>query len=239
MRHRPTKPEETMNDFVLPPPLIVAAPVAGGGRFPVRRIFCVGQNYAAHSREMGGDPTREPPFFFTKPADALVIRDADAPYPSSTQNLHHEIELVVAISAGGAAIPAAEAEKHIYGYAAGLDLTRRDLQAQARENRKPWDMAKAFDFSAPLGLIHPAAKIGHPKSGRIALNVNGALRQQGDLSDLIWSVAEVIAALSNYVALAPGDLIFTGTPAGVGAILRGDVLEGEIEGVGTVKTRIV
>jgi fumarylpyruvate hydrolase len=228
-----------MNDFVLPPPPIVAAPVAGGGRFPIRRIFCVGQNYAAHSREMGGDPTREPPFFFSKPADTLVTGGVDAPYPSATQNLHHEIELVVAIAAGGAAIAASDAEKHVFGYAAGLDLTRRDLQAQARENRRPWDMSKAFDFSAPLGLIHPASKIGHPRAGRIALKVNGEVRQNGDLSDLIWSVTEVIAALSGYVALAPGDLIFTGTPAGVGPLARGDVLEGEIEGVGTVTTRIV
>ena len=228
-----------MSDFVLPPPPIVAAPVAGGGLFPIRRIFCVGQNYAAHTREMGGDPNREPPFFFTKPADAIVTGGADAPFPSLTQNLHHEIELVVAISSGGANIPAAEAESHIYGYAAGLDLTRRDLQAQARENRKPWDMSKGFDFSAPLGLIHPAARIGHPKAGRIALKVNEYLRQNGDLADLIWSVPEVVAALSTYVALAPGDLIFTGTPSGVGPILRGEVLEGEIDGVGTVKTRIV
>jgi fumarylpyruvate hydrolase len=228
-----------MSDFVLPPPPIVAAPVAGGGLFPIRRIFCVGQNYAAHTREMGGDPNREPPFFFTKPADAIVTGGADAPFPSLTQNLHHEIELVVAILSGGANIPAAEAESHIYGYAAGLDLTRRDLQAQARENRKPWDMSKGFDFSAPLGLIHPAARIGHPKAGRIALKVNDDPRQNGDLADLIWSVPEVVAALSTYVALAPGDLIFTGTPSGVGAILRGDVLEGEIDGVGTVKTRIV
>jgi fumarylpyruvate hydrolase len=228
-----------MSDFVLPPPPIVAAPVAGGGLFPIRRIFCVGQNYAAHTREMGGDPNREPPFFFTKPADAIVTGGADAPFPSLTQNLHHEIELVVAILSGGANIPAAEAESHIYGYAAGLDLTRRDLQAQARENRKPWDMSKGFDFSAPLGLIHPAARIGHPKAGRIALKVNEDLRQNGDLADLIWSVPEVVAALSTYVALAPGDLIFTGTPSGVGPILRGEVLEGEIDGVGTVKTRIV
>ena len=228
-----------MSDFVLPPPPIVAAPVAGGGLFPIRRIFCVGQNYAAHTREMGGDPNREPPFFFTKPADAIVTGGADAPFPSLTQNLHHEIELVVAILSGGANIPAAEAESHIYGYAAGLDLTRRDLQAQARENRKPWDMSKGFDFSAPLGLIHPAARIGHPKAGRIALKVNDDPRQNGDLADLIWSVPEVVAALSTYVALAPGDLIFTGTPSGVGPIVRGDVLEGEIDGVGTVKTRIV
>jgi fumarylpyruvate hydrolase len=228
-----------MSDFVLPPPPQAAAPVAGGGRFAVRRIFCVGQNYAAHSREMGGDPTREPPFFFTKPADALVTGGADAPYPGATKNLHHEIELVVAILRGGAAIPVAEAQNHIYGYAVGLDLTRRDLQSQAKEARRPWDMSKGFDFSAPLGPIEPATKIGHPKTGRIALKINGDLRQNGDLSDMIWSVPEVVAALSNYVALAPGDLIFTGTPSGVGPLLRGDVLEGEIDGVGVVRTRIV
>jgi fumarylpyruvate hydrolase len=227
-----------MNDFVLPPPPQPAAPVAGGGRFAVRRIFCVGQNYAAHSREMGSDPSRDPPFFFTKPADALVTGEADAPYPSATQNLHHEIELVVAIGRGGAAIPAGEAFDHIYGYAAGIDLTRRDLQAQAREARRPWDMSKGFDHSAPIGLIAPVASIGHPKSGRIALKVNGDIRQEGDLSDLIWSVPEIVAALSAYVALAPGDLIFTGTPAGVGPLAKGDLLEGEIAGVGTVRTRI-
>jgi fumarylpyruvate hydrolase len=228
-----------MNDFVVPPPPTVVAPVANGGLFPVRRIFCVGQNYAAHAREMGGDPSREPPFFFTKPADALVTGGADTPYPSLTQNFHHEIELVVALSGGGVDIAAAEAEGHIYGYAAGIDLTRRDLQTQARTNGKPWDMSKGFDFSAPLGLIHPAAKIGHPKKGGIVLNVNGHLRQKGDLGDLIWSVAEIIATLSTYVALAPGDLIFTGTPSGVGPIVRGDLLEGEIAHVGTVQTRIM
>ena len=228
-----------MSDFVVPPPPVVAAPVAGGGLFPVRRIFCVGQNYAAHAREMGGDPSREPPFFFAKPADALVTGGADTPYPSLTQNFHHEIELVVALSRGGVDIAAAEAEGHIYGYAAGIDLTRRDLQTQARTNGKPWDMSKGFDFSAPLGLIHPAAKIGHPNKGGIALNVNGHLRQKGDLGDLIWSIGEIIATLSTYVALAPGDLIFTGTPSGVGPIVRGDLLEGEIAHVGTVQTRIV
>jgi fumarylpyruvate hydrolase len=227
-----------MSDFVLPPPPQPAAPVAGGGLFPVRRIFCVGQNYAAHAREMGGDPTREPPFFFTKPADAIVTGGADAAYPPKTQNLHHEIELVVAIGRGGESIPVAEAESHIYGYAAGLDLTRRDLQAWARENKKPWDMAKGFDRSAPLGLIAPAASVGHPAKGRISLLVNGELRQDGDLADMIWSVPEVISALSAYVALAPGDLIFTGTPSGVGPVLRGEALQGEIEGVGTVIARI-
>jgi fumarylpyruvate hydrolase len=228
-----------MNDFVLPPPPQAAALVAGGGRFAVRRIFCVGQNYAAHSREMGSDPTRDPPFFFTKPADALVTGDADAPYPPATQNLHHEIELVVAIGRGGAAIPVGGAFDHIYGYAAGIDLTRRDLQAQAREARRPWDLSKGFDHSAPIGLIAPAATIGHPKAGRIALKVNGDVRQEGDLSDLIWSVPEIVAALSAYVTLAPGDLIFTGTPSGVGPLGKGAALEGEIAGIGTVRTRIV
>lgn len=227
-----------MDDFVLLPPPQTAAPVAGGGRFPVRRIFGVGQNYAAHSREMGSDPSRDPPFFFTKPADALVTGEADAPYPPATQNLHHEIELVVAIGRGGANIPIADAQAHIYGYAAGIDLTRRDLQAQAREARRPWDLSKGFDHSAPIGLIAPAATIGHPKAGRIALKVNGDLRQEGDLSDLIWSVPEIVAALSSYVALAPGDLIYTGTPSGVGPLVKGDALEGDIAGVGTVRARI-
>jgi fumarylpyruvate hydrolase len=188
---------------------------------------------------MGGDPAREAPFFFTKPADALVTGEADAPYPPATHNLHHEIELVVAIGRGGASIPAGEAFDHIYGYAAGLDLTRRDLQAQARETRRPWDLSKGFDFSAPLGLIALVATAGHPKAGRIALKVNGDVRQEGDLSDLIWSVPEIVAALSTYVTLAPGDLIFTGTPSGVGPLVKGDTLEGEIAGVGTVGTRIV
>lgn len=228
-----------MSDYVFAAPPQAAAPVAGGKKFPVRRIFCVGQNYAAHAREMGGDPTREAPFFFTKPADALVIDGADAPYPSLTKNLHHEIELVVAIGTGGANIPADKALDHIYGYAAGLDLTRRDLQAAARENRKPWDMSKGFDRSAPLGAIRPAAQIGHPAKGRIALTVNGAVRQDGDLADLIWSVPEIVAALSTYVALAPGDLIFTGTPSGVGPLVKGDVLVGEIAGIGEVRTKIV
>jgi len=228
-----------MSDYVLTPAPRPAALVEGGGLFPVRRIFCVGQNYAAHAREMGGDPSREPPFFFAKPADAAVTGGDDAPYPPLTGNLHHEIELVVALQTGGANIAAAHALDHVFGYAAGLDLTRRDLQAEARKTNKPWDMSKGFDHSAPLGLIHPAARIGHPKTGRISLKVNGAVKQDGDLSDLIWSVPEIIAALSTYVALAPGDLIFTGTPAGVGPLRRGDMLVGEIAGVGEVRTRIV
>ena len=228
-----------MVEFVLPPPAVPAIPVAGGGAFPVRRVFCVGRNYAAHAREMGSDPDREPPFFFMKPADALVTDGADTPYPPATSDLHHEMELVVALGEGGADIAVADALAHVWGYAAGLDLTRRDLQGQAKKEGKPWDMGKGFDHSGPIGLLVPAARIGHPARGRIALKVNGKIRQESDLTHLIWSVSETIAHLSRLVRLAPGDLIFTGTPEGVAAVGRGDLLEGEVEGVGTVRTRIV
>jgi fumarylpyruvate hydrolase len=227
-----------MSDYVVAPSPIIVVPVTGGGLFPVRRVFCVGRNYAAHAREMGGDPNREPPFFFTKPADALVTGAADAPYPTATENLHHEMELVVAIGKGGAGISAANALAHVFGYAAGLDLTRRDLQDEAKAARRPWDMSKGFDASAPIGPISPAATIGHPEAGRIALKVNGETRQLGDLADQIWPVPDIIAALSKLVRLAPGDLIFTGTPDGVGKLEKGDVAEGEIEGVGKVSVRI-
>lgn len=228
-----------MIDFVIPPPPQAVVPVTGGGMFPVRRIFCVGRNYAAHSREMGGDPEREAPFFFTKPADAVVIGAADCPYPPATRDLHHEMELVVAIGQGGADITVADARAHVFGYAAGIDLTRRDLQAEAKKTGRPWDMAKGFDASAPIGAIAPAAAIGHPARGRIALSVNGAARQVSDLDQMIWNVPEIIAALSRLVRLAPGDLIFTGTPEGVAAVKPGDALAGEIKGIGTVLTRIV
>ncbi len=228
-----------MVEFVLPPPATPAIPVAGGGAFPVRRVFCVGRNYAAHAREMGSDPDREPPFFFMKPADALVTDGADTPYPPASSDLHHEMELVVALGEGGADIAVADALAHVWGYAAGLDLTRRDLQGQAKKEGKPWDMGKGFDQSGPIGLLVPAARIGHPARGRIALKVNGKIRQESDLTHLIWSVSETIAHLSRLVRLAPGDLIFTGTPEGVAAVGRGDLLEGEVEGVGTVRTRIV
>ncbi|RYE08614.1 MAG: FAA hydrolase family protein [Hyphomicrobiales bacterium] len=227
-----------MPDYVIAPHAIIAVPVAGGGLFPVRRIFCVGRNYAEHAREMGHDPEREPPFFFTKPADALVLSGADTPYPRQTADLHHEIELVVAIGRDGADIAAADALGHVWGYAAGIDLTRRDLQAVAKKLARPWDMAKAFDHSAPLGELAPASRIGHPTSGRIALTVNGEMRQEGDLKDLIWSVAESVAYLSTFVTLRAGDLLFTGTPAGVAAVSRGDRLEGVIDGVGTIGTTI-
>ena len=228
-----------MSNYVIDPPAVVAVPVAGGGSFPVRRVFCVGRNYAEHAREMGGDPTREEPFFFTKPADALLINGADMPYPSKTADLHHEMELVVAIGSGGKDIPEGEALSHVYGYAAGLDMTRRDLQNTAKKTGRPWDMAKGFDLSGPIGEIVPASQAGHPDAGKIALTVNSTVRQSSDLAKQIWNVEETIAYLSGLVELKPGDLIFTGTPEGVAAVGKGDVLEGEIAGVGTVRTRIV
>jgi fumarylpyruvate hydrolase len=227
-----------MADYVFAPPPQAAVPVAGGGLFPVRRVFCVGRNYAEHALEMGGNPEREPPFFFTKPADAVVTGGADMPYPTKSESLHHEMELVVAIGTGGGDIPAASALAHVFGYAAGLDMTRRDLQNEAKATRRPWDMSKGFDHSAPISDIVRAAALPDPTKGKIELKVNGAVRQTSDLSQMIWSVAETIAYLSGLVVLAPGDLIFTGTPAGVGAVVRGDLLEGFVEGVGTVRVRI-
>ena len=228
-----------MADYVIPPAAITAVPVAGGGAFPVRRVFCVGRNYAEHAREMGSDPDREPPFFFMKPADALLLNDGDMPYPPQSTQLHHEMELVVAIGEGGADIADADALAHVWGYAAGLDMTRRDLQNAAKKEGKPWDMGKGFDWSAPIGLMVAAAKIGHPAAGLIELNVNGRVRQTSDLSKMIWNVPETIAYLSGLVKLAPGDLIYTGTPENVAAVQRGDLLEGVVAGVGSVRTRII
>jgi fumarylpyruvate hydrolase len=228
-----------MADFVIPAPSVTAVPVVGGGDFPVRRVFCVGRNYAEHAREMGSDPDREPPFFFMKPADALLMNDADMPYPSASNDLHHEMELIVALSEGGTDIQEADALRHVWGYAAGLDMTRRDLQNAAKKEGKPWDMGKGFDHSAPIGLMVPASKVGHPAKGLIELKVNGKVRQTSDLSKMIWNIPETIAYLSRLVRLAPGDLIFTGTPENVAAVQRGDLLEGVVEGVGTVRTRIV
>jgi fumarylpyruvate hydrolase len=228
-----------MADYVIAPPAIVSVPVAGGGAFPVRRVFCVGRNYAAHAREMGSDPNREPPFFFMKPNDALLLNGADMPYPPASKDLHHEMEMVVALGKGGAGIAVADALDHVWGYAAGLDMTRRDVQNAAKNEGKPWDMGKGFDHSAPIGLLVPASKIGHPAAGLIELKVNGAVRQTSDLAKMIWSVPEMIAYLSNMVTLAPGDLIYSGTPENVAAVQRGDVLEGTVAGVGTVRTKIV
>ena len=227
-----------MAETVIPAPIQVTVPVAGGGVFPVRRIFCVGRNYAAHAREMGHDPDREAPFFFTKPSDSLVTLGADMPYPTMTSDLHHEMEQVVAIGTGGADIAEADALQHVWGYGAGLDMTRRDLQGEAKKLGRPWDMGKGFDHSAPIGMLVPAAGVDAAK-GKIELKVNGEVRQTSDLAMLIRSVPEVIAYLSKLVRLEPGDLIFTGTPDGVAAVRRGDVLEGTVEGVGTVRTRIV
>lgn len=203
-------------------------------RFPIRRIFCVGQNYADHAREMGSDPDRQSPFFFTKPADAVVASSTSLRFPSQTGDLHHEVELVVALGAGGADIDPAQAEQLIFGHAVGLDLTRRDLQAEAKKTGRPWDMAKGFDQSAPIGAL---ALGPPPASGRITLTIDGETRQSGDLSHMIWSVAEIIAALSTYVALAPGDLIFTGTPSGVGPIRVGELVHGSIDGLDPIEIR--
>lgn len=229
-----------MAGYVLTPPAQAAVPVAGGGLFPVRRIFCVGRNYAEHSREMGGDPTREAPFFFTKPADAVLTGGAAMPWPTPTDDLHHEIELVVAIGTGGADIPVEAARGHIWGYGVGIDMTRRDLQAIAKKAGRPWDMAKGFDHSAPIGDLVPATSLpaDFGAAGPITLMVNGETRQQGDLGQMIWSVAEIIATLSTLVRLAPGDLIFTGTPAGVAGVKPGDVLEGRAGALPTVHVTI-
>jgi fumarylpyruvate hydrolase len=225
-------------DYVIAAPPVPAVPVRGGGLFPVRRIFCVGRNYAAHAREMGHDPDRDPPFFFTKPADAILTGGADMPYPAATQDLHHEVELVVAIGIGGAGISADEATRHIWGYAVGLDMTRRDLQGEAKKLGRPWDMGKGFDHSAPIGDLVPAKDLGRFTDGHIILNVNGEERQEGDIADMIWSVPEIIATLSRLVRLEPGDLIFTGTPEGVAAVRPGDVLEGFVSGLPPLRTKI-
>ncbi len=231
--------------FVLTPPEPASLPIVGDdARFPVRRIFCVGRNYADHAREMGAVDQaegREPPFFFTKPGDALVGGDGEVvvAYPPATANLHHEVELVVALGAGGASVAVDRAPGLIFGYAVGLDLTRRDLQAKAKEKGHPWDMGKGFDQSAVAGPLMPAAVCGHPQSGRIWLTVNGRLRQDGDLAAMMWKIPEIIANLSTLVRLEAGDLIYTGTPAGVGPLLRGDVLEAGVDGVASLRARIV
>ncbi len=223
-------------NFVIDPPPQPFVPVDGEAAvFPVRRIWCVGRNYADHAREMGHDPDREPPFFFAKPADAVTTLPT-LPFPSRTSDLHHEIELVVAIGTGGKDIPVDQALAHVYGYAVGLDMTRRDIQAEAKKLGRPWELAKGFDQSCPIGAIAPAARIGHPSKGRIEITLNGEVRQSGDLSQMIWTVPESIAYLSRFVALAPGDLIMTGTPAGVSSVKPGDVMRGTCEGVGSVET---
>jgi fumarylpyruvate hydrolase len=222
-----------MSDFVIAPVTTPTLAVEGtGSRFPIRRVFCVGRNYSEHAREMGHDPDREPPFFFMKPADAVVPAEGSIAYPPLTHDLHHEVELVVAIGKDGVDIDPLDALEHVWGYGVGLDLTRRDLQGVAKKAGRPWEWGKAFDESAPATALVPASHIGHPQKGSIWLDVNGVERQRGDLSDQIWSVKDVIAYISQSVALKAGDLIYTGTPAGVGALQPGDVLTGGVEGVG-------
>lgn len=228
--------------FVLPPPVQASVPVVGHSeRFPVHRIYCVGRNYAEHAKEMGFTG-REAPFFFMKPADAVLCADEDAalsmPYPSLTSNLHHEIELVVAIGKGGKHIPAAHAMEHIWGYAVGLDMTRRDLQNDMKKQGRPWCIGKAFEASAPISAITPAAQAGDVQNAEIWLQVNGQDRQRSNVNQLIWNIAETIEHLSNAWELQPGDLIMTGTPEGVGAVQTGDVLEGGISGLGTLRVNI-
>ncbi|MFM0500088.1 fumarylacetoacetate hydrolase family protein [Paraburkholderia caffeinilytica] len=222
----------------------VTVPVAGSDdAFPVRRIYCVGRNYAAHAREMGFDPDREPPFFFCKPTDAIVYvapgTTGEFPYPSETDNCHYEMELVAAIGKGGKNIAVGDALGHVFGYALGLDMTRRDLQMEMRKMGRPWDIGKAFDHSAPIGPLHRAEQTGHLKDGSIWLNVNGTSKQRADVSQLIWSVAETIAYLSRFFELTPGDLIYTGTPEGVGAVVKGDTMHGGIDGLGEFQVKVV
>lgn len=226
-------------NFVFLPAETPSVEVEGAeARFPVRRIFCVGRNYREHAKEMGVNPDREPPFFFTKPADALVAGDQTVAYPLLTENFHYEGELVLAIGKGGSAISADHALDHVFGYAVGNDLTRRDLQLAAREKGRPWDWGKAFDNSAVCGAIRPVSAIGHIVKGRIETRVNDQVKQSADIADMIWDVPDIIAFLSASIALKPGDLVYTGTPAGVGALRPGDVCTVSIEGLGELKTRI-
>ena len=229
-----------MNYVVTAPALVSLTVASQKDRFPVNRIFCVGRNYAAHAREMGKDPDREPPFYFMKPAQAAVDASAPVtvPYPPQTSNFHHEIELVVAIGRGGSDIAVGNALEHVYGYAVGLDMTRRDLQLEARDKGRPWEFGKSFSKSAPIGAIHRTADIGHPRDATIKLEVNGTIRQTSDIAKLIWSVSECIAVLSQYETLEPGDVIMTGTPEGVNAVGRGDRMLGSIDGLGSIDVSV-
>lgn len=231
-------PDSSSAYVFAPAPQASVAIVGREARFPIHRIYCVARNYAEHAREMGSDPEREPPFFFSKPADALVPAGAAVPYPPRCADFHHEVELVVALGAGGSAITAEKAEGLIFGYGIGIDWTRRDLQAVAKKSGRPWDTAKGFDGSATLEVLHAASDVGHLRHGAIWLEVNGVTRQRGDLAEMIWSVPEIIAELSTLYALRAGDLIYTGTPAGVAAVARGDRLRLGIDGLGEITTSI-
>lgn len=226
--------------FVIPAPVIPSLPVVGDSkRFPVNRIYCVGRNYADHAREMGHDPDREPPFFFMKPATAIVTDGQAMAYPALSKDVHHELEMVVALGKGGANIPVDQALDYVWGYGLGLDMTRRDLQGEAKKMGRPWDTGKAFDQSAPCSALVPVSQCGHLSKGRIYLTVNGHVKQDGDLAMMIWNVPETIAYLSTLFTLMPGDLIFSGTPAGVAAVQRGDELKGHVDGLPVLHTKIV
>lgn len=226
--------------FVIAPPAQASLPVRGSAaRFPVRRIYCIGRNYAAHAVEMGHDPDKEPPFFFIKAADTVVTDGADFPYPVQTSDVHHEIEMIAALGSGGRDIPLDKAMGCIWGYGIGLDMTRRDLQGEAKKLARPWEIGKSFDHSAPCSELVPAAEVADPHNGAVTLHVNGELRQSGDLNHMIWKLPEMIAILSQFFELHPGDLIMTGTPSGVGPVVRGDLLEGRIAGVGSLTVRVV
>ena len=230
--------------FVVTPPAIVGVPVVGeAGEFPVRRVYCVGRNYAAHAREMGHDPDRDPPFFFCKPADAVRPvqpgQTLDLPYPPKTSDLHYEVELVVAISKGGSNIKVEDAMSHVYGYAVGLDMTRRDRQQDMKDLARPWELGKAFDASAPISVMTPIEQAGDVEQAQITLNVNGQQKQNGHVNQMIWSIAESISYLSDYFRLEAGDIIFTGTPEGVGPAVVGDVLDASLAGVGSLSVKLV
>jgi len=226
--------------YLFQPAQAPALPVRGMNKlFPVHRIYCVGRNYAEHAKEMGHDPNREPPFFFQKNPDSLIPGGGDFPYPPKSNDVHHEFEMVVALHRGGSDIPVERALDCVFGYAVGLDMTRRDLQAEAKKAGRPWEVGKAFEHAAPCSEIVPASVIGHPKKGAVWLKVNGAVKQQGDLSQLIWGVPETISYLSGLFELKPGDLIFSGTPAGVSAVKRGDVLQGGVDGIGEITVKVV
>ncbi|MBY8977128.1 fumarylacetoacetate hydrolase family protein [Rhodobacteraceae bacterium NNCM2] len=228
-----------MTKFAIDLPPVAAIPVAGTDTFfPVRRVYCIGRNYAAHTIEMGHDPDRDPPFFFQKNADNLDS-SGEFPYPVKTSDVHHEMEMIVALKSGGTNIPLDNALDHVFGYALCLDMTRRDLQAEAKRLARPWEVSKAFERSAPVGPLHTVAEVGHPDHGRIALTINGEVRQEGDLNQMIWKVPEMVSYLSEYYELAAGDVILSGTPSGVGPVQKGDVMEASIEGLGSMVVTVV
>ncbi len=228
-----------MSDFVIEAPAQPTLPIRGSDKlFPVRRVYCIGRNYAAHSIEMGHDPDREPPFFFQKNPNNLDST-GEFPYPVKSSDVHHELELLVALKSGGTGIPVESALEHVYGYATSLDMTRRDLQGEAKKMQRPWEIGKAFERSAPCAALVPADDIGHPDKGRVELKVNGEIRQEGDLDQMIWKVPEMISYLSDYFELAAGDVIMSGTPSGVAAVVKGDVMECNIEGVGSLTVTVV